>query len=241
MYLRPVHAERHIPALRDFIKKNPLGILTTAVASPSYPLLQCSHIPWVLDVEDESSETELGVLRGHMARANPHAKALIEAAKANPGAPLKDEVLILFNGPHHYTTPKFYTATKPDTGKVVPTWNYAAAQVYGEVTVHFDTDPASESVAFLRKQAHDLSTHAETEVMGYSRPWTPDDAPEQYIALLTKAIVGIEIKITQLAGKFKMSQEMGVEDRKGVIDGFTNLGTDVGKEVAELVKTKGAG
>lgn len=238
MYLRAAHAELHIPTLRDFIKKNPLGIFTTAIAHPAYPLIQCSHIPFILDVDD-SSETELGLLRGHMARANPHAKALMDTAKADPGSPLKEEVMILFNGPHHYTTPKFYTATKPTTGKVVPTWNYAAVQAYGEVTIHLDTDPASDSAAFLRKQVHDLSVHAETEVMGYPRAWTPADAPESYIALLAKAIVAVEIKITRLEGKFKMSQELGLEDRKGVVSGFTALETDTGREIAQLVEARG--
>ncbi|KAJ7898433.1 transcriptional regulator [Mycena leptocephala] len=226
MYLRAAHAELHIPTLRDFIKKNPLGIFTTAIAHPAYPLIQCSHIPFILDVDD-SSETELGCY-GSYGPCQPARQSTHGHRQADPGSPLKEEVMILFNGPHHYTTPKFYTATKPTTGKVVPTWNYAAVQAYGEVTIHLDTDPASDSAAFLRKQVHDLSVHAETEVMGYPRAWTPADAPDSYIALMAKAIVAVEIKITRLEGKFKMSQELGVEDRKGVVSGFTALETDTG-------------
>src|SRR5579862_3450840 len=142
MYLRAIHAEFDIPALRKFIRDNPLGILITALQSPSFPTLQCTHVPWVLDVADEQSKTELGTLRGHMAKPNPHAKALIEAIlRDNPSnGSLEEEVSVLFNGPvHAYVTPKFYTETKPDTGKVVPTWNYSAVQAYGKATILFDS------------------------------------------------------------------------------------------------------
>ena len=102
MYLRGIHAESHIPSFRNFIKKNPLGTLTTAIASPNFPFLQVSHIPWVLDVTDDTSESELGVLRGHMVRQNPQAKALMESAKSTSsdrvqgGVQLQDQVLVLF-------------------------------------------------------------------------------------------------------------------------------------------------
>jgi predicted FMN-binding regulatory protein PaiB len=79
MYLREAHAEHDIPVLRTFIRENPLGIFTTAIDCPPYPFLQSSHIPWILDVSDESSDTELGILRGHMARANPQSKAMMES------------------------------------------------------------------------------------------------------------------------------------------------------------------
>ncbi|KAB2573481.1 Uncharacterized protein DBV05_g7900, partial [Lasiodiplodia theobromae] len=222
MYLRAAHAERHIPTLRAFIRDNPLGIFTTAIDSPSFPFLQSSHIPFLLDVQDDASETELGVLRGHMARANPQAKALMEHLKsaANPsdidsGFPqkLSRDVMILFNAPaHHYVTPKFYTATKPSTGKVVPTWNYAAVQAYGRATVYFDSK-APSTEAFLAKQVAELSQLSETRIMGYEKPWKVDDAPKAYTDALKKAIIGIEIEITDLGGKWKMSQEMGVGDR----------------------------
>jgi transcriptional regulator len=129
MYLRPVHTTLDLPTLHSFIRSNPLGIFTTAIKSPNYPLLQSSHIPFVLDVPEEPSSTSPGVLRGHLARANPQTKALIEAVtKSREGKEegeglngvLEEEVMLLFNGPvHHYVTPKFYTETKPSTGKVV--------------------------------------------------------------------------------------------------------------------------
>lgn len=189
--------------------------------------------------------TELGVLRGHMARQNPQAKAMVDSAtsdtapRATGGVQLKDEVLVLFTGPvHHYVTPKFYTDTKPATGKVVPTWNYAAVQAYGRATVYFDS--GAESTEYLSHQIRDLSQHAETVVMGYTEgekkgPWKVSDAPDQYIAIMQKAIIGIKIDITRLEGKFKMSQEMGEKDRAGVINGFESMGTEIGTETARMV------
>lgn len=249
MYLRAVHAETSIPALRRFIQDNPLGILTTAIPSAIYHLIQSSHIPWVLDVEDPSNEDELPVLRGHVARQNPQAKVIIDHFKGNASPfptpestshRLQQEVMVLFNGPsHHYVTPKFYTKTKPESGKVVPTWNYAAVEAYGKATVYFDSQ-SEETSNFLSKQINDLSNMAETQIMGYEKPWRVADAPERYVELLRKNIIGIEIQVTSLGGKFKMSQEMGIEDRDGVVKGFDSLGTADGDYVANTVQQRGS-
>ncbi|KAI1133011.1 transcriptional regulator PAI 2-type [Nemania abortiva] len=248
MYLRGVHAESSIRVLRQLIRDHPLGVLTTAIRSKSAPFILSSHIPFVLDVKDEDSEEELGVLRGHIARQNPQSKVLIEAAQASPAsAPnvLEEEVLVLFTAPvQHYVTPKFYTETKPTTGKVVPTWNYAAAQAYGRAKIYWD-HKSDESIAFLSKQISDLSEHAETSIMGYTgtgdrqKSWKVSDAPERFVELLQKNIIGIEIELDRLEGKFKMSQEMSEGDRQGVIKGFDNMGTDMGRAVSEIVKERG--
>ncbi|RYP70517.1 hypothetical protein DL769_004931 [Monosporascus sp. CRB-8-3] len=246
MYLRAIHADASIPALRQLIRTNPLGILTTAIASDHYPLIQSSHIPFVLDVEDEESETELGVLRGHLARQNPQVKAMIDSLKSQSSSAnvLEQEVQVLFHSTaQHYVTPKFYVETKPTTGKVVPTWNYAAAQVYGRAKVFYDS--SEESAAFLSEQIGDLSRHAEENIMGFTGsgetpgPWKVTDAPDRYIQLTQKAIVGIEIAVDRLEGKFKMSQEMPHGDREGVIRGFESLDTEVGHAVAKLVRERG--
>ncbi|KAH7116134.1 transcriptional regulator PAI 2-type [Dendryphion nanum] len=249
MYLRAVHAEQDIASLQQFIRANALGIFTTAIESKSSPFLQSSHIPFVLDVNDQSAETHLGVLRGHLARANPQAKALIEHLESKSGNEGKSnqhsqtvsrDVMILFNGPaHHYVTPKFYRETKPATGKVVPTWNYSAVQVYGRATIFYDTKAAPTS-AFLDKQIKDLSLQSEISIMGYKeKPWHVDDAPSSYIELMRKAIIGVQIEITDIGGKYKMSQEMSAGDRQGVIEGFKALGSDVGAELAKTVEEKG--
>jgi transcriptional regulator len=247
MYLRAIHAEPSIPSLRNFIRDNPLGILITALPSPNFPTIQCTNIPWVLDVADEDSETELGKLRGHMARPNPHSKALIEAIQAHApsNGSLEQEVSVLFNGPvHAYVTPKFYVETKPATGKVVPTWNYSAVQVYGKATILFDSHNEDTS-SFLQKQISDLTKHSEETIMhhtgGENLPaWEVSDAPPRFVELLKKNIIGIEIDITRLEGKYKMSQEMDKGDRDGVIKGFESLGTENGLKMARTVEERGA-
>jgi len=247
MYLRAVHAEFDISTLHTFIRDSPLGILITALRSPNFPTLQCTHIPWVLDVAEDSSETQLGKLRGHLARANPHSKAMIETIQAlNPSnSTLEQEVSVVFNGPaHSYVTPKFYAETKPDTGKVVPTWNYSAVQVYGKATIFFDSNNPDTS-SFLHKQITDLTKHAEETIMHYTdggnpAAWEVTDAPARYIELLKRSIIGIEINIDRLEGKFKMSQEMGKGDREGVINGFDSLMTDNGFRVARTVEERAA-
>ncbi|THY94597.1 hypothetical protein D6C93_05294 [Aureobasidium pullulans] len=183
MYLRAIHAEPSIPALKAFIAANPLGLLTTALPStdPSHHFIQTSHIPWVLD--DPSPDTDdLPILRGHIARQNPHAKVFIEHAAANPGKPFtfQQEVMI-----------------------------------------------------------RDLSNKAETEISKHEKPWEVDDAPEKYIELLRKNIIGIEIKVQHLGGKHKMSQEMGKEDREGVAQGFEDMKTETGDYIAKTVREKG--
>lgn len=247
MYLREVHAEKDIPTLYQFIEENPLGLLTTALESKTFQFLQSSHIPWVLDTPHGEDPTKLGILRGHIARANPQAKSLIDAAKetrdgetnSDGSYSLNRDILIIFNGPaQHYVTPKFYTETKPATGKVVPTWNYSAVQVYGRATIFYDAK-ADFTQKFLDKQIRDLTNHNEIETMGNKdTPWAVDDAPESYIEILKKAIIGIQIEITDIGGKWKMSQESTVGDQKGVIDGFANLKTDLGKKMSETVKSR---
>ncbi|KAF3490789.1 uncharacterized protein GIQ15_00306 [Arthroderma uncinatum] len=234
MYLRATHAEGSIEALFGFIKQNPLGVLTTAISSPSHPLLQASHIPWVLDELTTDPDAP-----------NPQSKAIIEAAAGQCPAQLTQDVMILFTGSHHhYVTPKFYTETKPSTGKVVPTWNYAAVQVYGKATVYVDSR-AAETSSYLSQQIHDLSQLCETSQMGYTgqdgqpEPWKVSDAPEAYINIMKKAIIGIEVTVESIGGKFKMSQEDTKGDREGVINGFASLGTDVGTHMSSLVKQRG--
>ena len=260
MYLRKDYADLHLPTLYNFIKENPLGILTTAIPSPNYRLIQTSHIPFILDLPSEIPEyasttgepEDLGSVRGHIARANPQSKAMIESVtededegRGENDSPRKltQEVMILFNGPaHHYVTPKFYTTTKPDTGKVVSTWNYSAVQIYGTATIYFSKHPST--LQFLNKALNDLNTLTEEGIMGYDgkegrkKPWKVEDAPESYTSLLKKAIIGIEVKIERMEGKFKMSQQLKDGDREGTIEGFRNLGTWVGDEMARAIEER---
>ncbi|KAF2164723.1 hypothetical protein M409DRAFT_25116 [Zasmidium cellare ATCC 36951] len=243
MFLREGHVEHSIPQLRKFIQQNPLGILTTAIESDDHPFIQSSHIPWVIDIPDPEDEKALPTLRGHIARKNPQSKvftaeALRSEEPVSKPHTIKRDVMVLFNGPvHHYVTPKFYTKTKPESGKVVPTWNYSAVEAHGTATVYLDHKSPS-TTAFLSKQIRDLSHEAETRIMGYSKPWAVEDAPEKYIELLAANIVGVEIEVKRLGGKFKMSQEIGREDVEGVVEGFAGLGTEEGKRMAEIVRER---
>jgi transcriptional regulator len=245
MYLRADYAELDAPLLHQFIRDNPFGILITALSSPNFPTIQCTHIPWLLDANDEQG-CGLGKLRGHMARQNPHAKAIIEAVKDNhsSNAPLEQEVSVLFNGPvHSYITPKYYLETKPKTGKVVPTWNYTAAQVYGKAKIFFDSSN-EETTNYLQTQITDLTKYSENEVtarMGgdNSTTWKVSDAPDRYVELLRKNIIGVEIQIERLEGKFKMSQERPEGDRNGVINGLEALNTEHGHAMAKTVDQRG--
>lgn len=247
MFLRDSHVEKDLGVLHQLIRDNPLGLLTTAIESESHPFLQASHIPMVLDAP---SDTEPGVLRCHIARQNPQSKAMIEeltsgASPEGNGGFLEREVLVTFTvDHHHYVTPKFYVETKPDTGKVVPTWNYAAAQASGRAKVYFDSR-AEETGAFLDSQLAALTRNSEADIMGYTgtqgqpEAWEVTDAPENYVNILKKNIIGIEIEVNRLVGKFKMSQEMSKGDREGVTDGFLGLKSETTQAVGKMVKERG--
>ncbi|KAL2209078.1 putative transcriptional regulator [Sarocladium strictum] len=252
MFLPEKHVERSIPALRQLIKENPFAVLTTAIPSTTNKLIQSTQLPFVFDVEDDSSETELGVLRAHMARQNPQAKSMIESVTTStasqPSTPafLEQEVMVLFTAQaNHYITTKFYKQTKPTTGKVVPTWNYASAQVYGKAKIYYD-HKSEDTVMFLKQQLHALSENSERNIMGYTgengaqKPWQFTDAPESYTSLLMKNIIGIEIVVETLEGKFKMSQEMQTADMEGVVEGLEAVRTEQAQRVADMVRCKNA-
>jgi transcriptional regulator len=151
-----------------------------------------------------------GLLRAHLARANPQWREL------------SGEVLVVFQGAGHYITPSWYP-TKRETGKVVPTWNYVMVQARGTVRV-------DESPDWLRAQVEQLTGEREA---GFPTPWAVGDAPEDYVAAQLRAIVGIEIAVSDLRAKWKASQNRPEADRAGVIAG---LGAD---PMAEVVREAG--
>lgn len=156
--------------------------------------LEASQIPMVVD----ATAAPLGVLNGHMARANP----LWRRAGG--------EALAVFLGPHAYISPSWYPS-KAETGKVVPTWNYLAVHATG--TIEFFDDSAR-----LRGHLEQLTKANET---GRDAPWAVSDAPEPYIAQLLRVIVGFRLTITRLEGQWKMSQNKPASERDGVIEGLT--------------------
>lgn len=149
-------------------------------------------------------------LIGHVARANPHALA--------DGA----ESVATFAGPHAYVSPGFY-ATKAETGKVVPTWNYDVLAAYGRLRIHDDADWVLDLVTRLTDLHED----------GRAEPWQVSDAPEPFVAGQLKAIVGVSLPVAAVEGKAKMSQNQPDRNRDGVVEGLTRTG-DVA--VAERVR-----
>ncbi|MDO9600061.1 MAG: FMN-binding negative transcriptional regulator [Azoarcus sp.] len=177
--------------LHALIQAHALGLLITHGANG----LQASPVPFLLYPD----EGEHGVLRAHLARANPHWQELVTCS----------ECLVMFQGENGYVTPSWYPA-KAETHRVVPTWNYAVVEVRGGPSV-------IEAPAWLRRQLDDLTRRHEGK---RPRPWAVTDAPADYIATQMKAIVGIEITITGIAGKWKMSQNKSEADRSGVVSGL---------------------
>ena len=188
MYIPPSNAESSPEVMLGFIEAHPFGALVTAGASGLF----ATHLPFVID-------RERGVLQGHVARANPHHRPEHAASEA----------LVIFQGPDAYITPAWYAA-KAEHGKVVPTWNYVAVHVHGEL--RFVDEPG-----FLHAHLEALTSRHEA---GREHPWSVSDAPAEFIAGLQRAIVGVEINITRLEGKWKMSQNRSPADIDGVVRGL---------------------
>jgi transcriptional regulator len=203
VYIPAVNAEDRPEVIHAFIDAHPFGIIVTA--SPSG--LLATHLPLLL-------HRELGVLRGHIARPNPHHRI---------GA--IDDALAIFSGDEAYITPSWY-ATKREHGKVVPTWNYVAVHVYGRLTFTDDR-------AFLEAQVRSLTDRHEAS---RAHPWSVSDAPREYIERQLNGIVGLEIEITRIEAKWKMSQNRGLEDIDGVIEGLD--ASENTRHVADVVKER---
>jgi transcriptional regulator len=209
MYNPPSFAEHDVAVMQAFIEAHPLGALVTASARGLF----ATHLPLVLDRELGTH----GTLQGHIARANPHHELAGEVAEA----------LVLFSGADAYVTPTMY-ASKAKHGKVVPTWNYVAVHAHG--TLRFVREPDA-----LRRHLGRLTARHEASK---PRPWSIADAPADYIEKQLGAIVGVEIEITRLEGKWKMSQNRSAEDVNGVIEGLGASEDEREREVAEIVRER---
>ncbi|RUY95881.1 FMN-binding negative transcriptional regulator [Mesorhizobium sp. M7A.F.Ca.CA.001.12.2.1] len=193
MYEPPHFRETRPEILHGLIRTHPLGLLISN--GPDGPV--ANAIPFLLDAEIGPN----GRLRAHLARANPQWRLLAD----NPAS----TVLIVFQGSDAYVTPSWYE-TKRETGKVVPTWNYAIVQVRGTVKVMDDQD-------WLAQQIADLTVSQEG---ARAAPWAVTDAPEPFIQSQIKGIIGLEIEISEIHGKWKVSQNRPVADRVGVAQGL---------------------
>lgn len=211
MYQPPHFREDRLEVQQELIRAHPLGLLISAGPGG----LIANPIPFVLD-----GSSQPGTLRCHVAKANGQWREL-EAV---------DECLVVFQGPQAYVTPSWY-ATKRETGKVVPTWNYATVHAWGRPTVTHDP-------AWLRRQIDDLTDLREGRL---PKPWAVSDAPEPFVAAQMKGIVGIEIALSRMEGKWKMSQNRPHPDRLGVMEGLAAMGGEdeqVGHLVAERSKAE---
>lgn len=209
MYEPPLFQEKRQEVLHALVRAHPFGLLISA--GPDGPCADA--MPFLLD----DGVGAHGRLRAHLAKANPHWRLLAQ----NPEAP----VLVVFQGVDTYITPSWY-ATKRETGKVVPTWNYAMVQVRGAARVVEDRD-------WLAVQIRDLTALHEN---GRATPWAVTDAPESYIKSQIKGIVGLEIDIAEIHGKWKVSQNRPAADRAGVIEGLEAQGDAHSAEMAQLVR-----
>lgn len=206
MYLPPEFKEESVPVLHEAIRQTALGTLVTlGEAGP-----EASHVPMLIDPEP----APYGTLIGHVSRANPQWQQSAAGAQA----------LAIFLGPDAYISPAWY-ATKRQTGKVVPTWNYVAIHAYGELRFFEDAERLLRLVTRL----------TETHEAGRREPWAVSDAPAEFVRGMLKGIVGFELPIVRLEGKWKMSQNRPAEDRSGVIEGLQREGGASDVAVAEAM------
>jgi transcriptional regulator len=187
MYVPAHFAEDRIDALHALMRRYPLGVLVTSTPDG----MDANHIPFVLD----AAPAPWGRLRCHVARANPVWRALDEARN----------VLVIFQGADAYVSPSVYEAKKQD-GKVVPTWNYLAVHAYGKARAVHERE-------WLMTLLEDLTSIHEAD---RAEPWQVADAPADYVDKLVHAIVGIEITIERLVGKWKVSQNRSRADRLSI-------------------------
>ncbi|MCU0760474.1 MAG: FMN-binding negative transcriptional regulator [Steroidobacteraceae bacterium] len=205
MYV-PAHFRESRPeVLHDFMRRHPLAAVV--VRTPQG--LEANHVPLQLSVE-----AGIARLRGHVARANPVWR------QALPEEP----ALAIFTGADAYVSPSWYPSKRVH-GKVVPTWNYAAVHASGPVRF-------VEDAAWLRVLVGELTDAHESR---RAEPWKVEDAPGDYVGEMLRAIVGLEIEVRELAGKFKASQNREARDREGVAAGFAADGVP-GPAAGELVR-----
>ncbi len=218
MYTPRHFEEPRTDVMHRLMREHPLATLVTI--GPDGP--DANAIPLHLVTSKEapftSKEAPLGVLRGHVARANPLWRE----------HPTDTPALAIFHGAESYISPAFY-ASKAETGKVVPTWNYVMVQARGFLRV-------MDHPQWIRAQI-DALTHAQEA--SSPKPWAVTDAPADYIEKLIGAIVGIEITISRLQGKWKVSQNQSLPNREGVMNGLAERGTGDDAVMAALVHERG--
>lgn len=211
MYLPAHFSESRPEVLHELVRAHPFGLLVTRSVEGE---LVADGVPFVLDTGPEDGP--FGVLRAHVARANP----LWHQSRTDASS------LVVFQGPQAYVSPAWY-ASKAEHGKVVPTWNYIMVQASGRLR-------AIDDPTWLRAFVGRLTDRHEAPRVA---PWAVEDAPADFVETMLGAIVGIEIALTSLAGKWKVSQNRSAADRAGVARG---LAAEIGPAVATLAAARPA-
>jgi len=206
MYLPEIFREDRLDILHALMRAHPLATLVTTGSGG----LLANLAPFLI-VEDGAK----GTLRAHLAKANDQVNALREGCEA----------LVVFQGPNAPVTPSWYPS-KAEHGKVVPTWNFAMVQARGRARVIDEPD-------WLRGQVEALTVSQESR---RANPWHVSDAPEEFIATMLKGVVGIEIVIDHIEGKWKVSQNRPEPDRRGVAEGLRR--ENAGEDMARLVEQR---
>jgi transcriptional regulator len=206
LYLPAYFNESRTEVLHGLMRARPLATLVALSDSG----LVANHLP----VETLSEPAPHGLLRGHVARANP----LWQEHRAG------SEALAIFHGPHAYISPSFYPATQ-ETGEVVPTWDYAVVHAHGTLRFVQDT-------AWLRALVERLTTAHEAS---RQVPWKVGDAPPPYIEKMLSLIIGFEFSIVRLTGKWKINQNHPVANRQGVVKGLRDAAGADSREIADML------
>jgi transcriptional regulator len=199
MYV-PAHFAPDDDAVHELLANHGAADLVTATPDG----LVATLLPFLYD-------RERGTLRGHVARNNDHWRREIVG-----------DALVIVRGPDSYVTPAWY-ASKAEHGRVVPTWNYITAHVYGTLTVHDDPE-------WVGTLVRDLTDHHERH---RDHPWSVDDAPAKFVDGQLRAIVGVEVTIKRVEAKFKLSQNRPAADIDGVITGLRQGGDTATAEAVE--------
>jgi transcriptional regulator len=207
MYMTSHFEEKRIDVLHRFIAEHPLGALVTLCDAG----LEANHVPFELDAQAGRH----GTLNCHVARNNP----VWRDARTDADA------LVIFQGPSAYVSPTWYPS-KQLTHRVVPTYNYAVVHAYGRIVVHDDPK-------WLRGLLARLTRTMEAGVS--ATPWKMGDAPADFIEQMIGQVVGIEIGITRIAGKWKVSQNRSAEDRAGASAGLRSVATAESIAIADLI------
>lgn len=209
MYLPKHFAETDVAAMHALMRAHPLA---TVVHSGPQGLV-ANHLPLHLSAELAPN----GCLQGHVARANTLWK------EAGPDA----QVLVIFNGPEHYISPSSY-ASKARDGRVVPTWNYVAVHAHGTLRVIDDA-------AWVAAQMQALTS---THEAGRATPWSVEDAPADYIERMRMAVVGIEIVVSRLEGKWKVSQNQPAENQESLVAALEADDNEQSTTMARLIRQR---